>query len=1117
MKSFKNLSKRALALFMALVMSLSLLQVTALATEQEEPRKARLTNVRYPSVERDSVEFTYELSGKPTGVRLIFLWDKTRANPALNSIAEILWDKSSLCGNTITRAVTINYDAEAYRNDNLTGKVDGTLGEGQSNEVNALKKAQEELANCKSDEKPVVFWVPAANLDERSEKFQGEISDALSSLYSAVSEKGGTIITWQQADQASELLQKSTDVDAHSSTAENFSSDVKDALEKIMSDHTEGFTLTFKKTGTTLASKITEVTSNLGEKPEVSEDGSTATVTIPHLYDHQDLYVTVKMALNTGKNANVEEDVLTADVKGERYTGLYDETKSSLPTFPKGTADRRLRAVTFKSTEHGPKTFTPPESPKALPGQLVVLPDVSSQDTPEATFRRWKDETTGRYYAPYQAVVMPDNGMELTAQYGHVEIELHVGDVTPSTTTGNKMAGSDQKVDILNFSNDTRNITAVEFHDEKLSFEFKTPGKRGAGAEVTIKSPASVANNYKTAIFVGATESDNVVAYLVRNESSSGTYTLIISGDGGVVAPENCEGLFSGRQPSSRYSSFYFSKLETVDLTHFDMSGVKSMRRMFYRGDNQGYYDTGSGSNTVNKLTSITWGDSDISSVTDMTEMFFSCSKLKSLDLFNFNTSNVEKMTKTFAGCSGLSELNLSSFDTSKLDDTSGMFSNCGNLEHLDLPATFTAANVINMSAMFSGCSKLQRLDLSHFDTTAGKLDKMNSMFSGCSSLESIEFGETFDTSSVSTMASTFSDCRKLTDDVLQGILEKLKTNNVGYMDAMFYGCYGLRKPDLSGLDTSSATSMVRMFSKCSYNPGNNQEIVGLTELDLRSFDTSKVTKMSEMFKDCSALKSVNVKSESFNTQAVTDMSGMFEGCNKLTSLDLSGFKTGGDPNDPENKPGVENMSRMFSRCSGLTALDLSNFDTSNVSNMSYMFSNCTGLTGLDLHTFNVSRVKDMQYMFAMYKTHPSYSGEAPEANSLQNLNVRWTDNFNGSNRNMNRMFFGCNELTSLDVSTFALKVTSVASMFRSCVKYGENAALTLPANGFDTSGVSNMSDMFRDCGANELDVSSFDTTKVTNMQGMFRGCKVETLDLSNFNTAKVTDMTRMFLSSHKL
>ena len=110
---------------------------------------------------------------------------------------------------------------------------------------------------------------------------------------------------------------------------------------------------------------------------------------------------------------------------------------------------------------------------------------------------------------------------------------------------------------------------------------------------------------------------------------------------------------------------------------------------------------------------------------------------------------------------------------------------------------------------------------------------------------------------------------------------------------------------------------------------------------------------------------------------------------------------------------------------------------------------------------------------------------------------------------NMDNMFSDCGSLTSLDLSGFdTSNVTSMSAMFYGC----QNLAI-LDVSGFDTSKVTNMFAMFDSCFyLTTLDLSGFDTSKVTNMENMFLGCDcLASLDLSGFNTSNVTNMEYMF------
>ncbi|HBA37735.1 MAG TPA: BspA family leucine-rich repeat surface protein, partial [Firmicutes bacterium] len=101
---------------------------------------------------------------------------------------------------------------------------------------------------------------------------------------------------------------------------------------------------------------------------------------------------------------------------------------------------------------------------------------------------------------------------------------------------------------------------------------------------------------------------------------------------------------------------------------------------------------------------------------------------------------------------------------------------------------------------------------------------------------------------------------------------------------------------------------------------------------------------------------------------------------------------------------------------------------------------------------------------------------------SLINLNV---SDFDISNASIYRMFTGCENLTSLDVSKWnTSKITSMSMIFSNC------KSLT------------------------SLDISKWNTSNVTNMDYMFSGCnKLTGLNLGSMNVSKVTKKTSMFSS----
>ncbi len=116
---------------------------------------------------------------------------------------------------------------------------------------------------------------------------------------------------------------------------------------------------------------------------------------------------------------------------------------------------------------------------------------------------------------------------------------------------------------------------------------------------------------------------------------------------------------------------------------------------------------------------------------------------------------------------------------------------------------------------------------------------------------------------------------------------------------------------------------------------------------------------------------------------------------------------------------------------------------------------------------------------------------------------------------NTSYMFYNCNKLTSLDLSSFdTSSVTNMSGMFFNCDKL-----INLDLNNFDTCNVTDMSAMFAGCqNLTSLNLSNFNTSNVSNMPNMFYCCnKLTNLDVSNFDTSNVTDMSVMFLGCHDL
>ena len=110
---------------------------------------------------------------------------------------------------------------------------------------------------------------------------------------------------------------------------------------------------------------------------------------------------------------------------------------------------------------------------------------------------------------------------------------------------------------------------------------------------------------------------------------------------------------------------------------------------------------------------------------TSMTQMFYNCAALTSIDLSTFNTSKVTAMNGMFNMC-GFTSIDVSGFDTSKVTTMAAMFFSCPKLTSLDL-SNFDTSNVTNMQQMFYYCIALKTLNISNFNTS--KVTSMWRMF----------------------------------------------------------------------------------------------------------------------------------------------------------------------------------------------------------------------------------------------------------------------------------------------------------------------------------------------------------------------------------------------------
>ena len=137
--------------------------------------------------------------------------------------------------------------------------------------------------------------------------------------------------------------------------------------------------------------------------------------------------------------------------------------------------------------------------------------------------------------------------------------------------------------------------------------------------------------------------------------------------------------------------------------------------------------------------------------------MFNCCSNIRSINFSNFNTSNVTDMSHMFSSCFRLKTLkNISKWNTINVTNMSYMFDDCTSSITLPDILEWNTINATNMSGMFSWCTRTLALpDISKWNTH--NVTDMSYMFSYCEELSTLPNISKWNTSKVTDMGNMFS------------------------------------------------------------------------------------------------------------------------------------------------------------------------------------------------------------------------------------------------------------------------------------------------------------------------------------------------------------------------
>ena len=468
--------------------------------------------------------------------------------------------------------------------------------------------------------------------------------------------------------------------------------------------------------------------------------------------------------------------------------------------------------------------------------------------------------------------------------------------------------------------------------------------------------------------------------------------------------------------------------------------------------------------------------------VTNMTALFYNCRKLTSLDLSHFNTAKVTNMYRMFADCRKLTSLDLSNFNTAKVTDMEFMFRDCSNLKTIYASENFITAAVTYSNSMFASCNSLSGdIDWSDkaVDKTYAKIDGGYFRDKAYDNRPWVKYADgtlTFRCGYKKILGENEYELNS-GENRPEWFTHYFETSKVvfeaSFVNARPTSCYAWFRnfknltqiEGIENLNTENVTSMSSMFYSCS----------GLISLDVTNFNTANVTDMSYMFYCCYKLKEIYV-SDKFVTDDVISSVYMFMGCNSLSgdidwtsdkATDKTYAKTaGGYFRDKayDNRPWVKYADGTLTFLYGYKK---------TLGENEYELNSGTHLPAWYGKSGNVTKAV-FDASFANARPTSCYSWFCDFGNLKQ---IEGIENLNTTNvTEMASMFYGCSQLTSLDVTNFNTEnVVWIMKIFKGC------SALTTiyVSDKFVMAKVDDESvDMFKDCTNLKGAITEYDESK---------------------------------------
>ncbi len=380
----------------------------------------------------------------------------------------------------------------------------------------------------------------------------------------------------------------------------------------------------------------------------------------------------------------------------------------------------------------------------------------------------------------------------------------------------------------------------------------------------------------------------------------------------------------------------------------------------------------------------------------------------------------------------------------------------------------------------------------------------------------------TWNTSNVTDMSFLFAQTRNPAAASFNSDISNWDTSNVTNMTRMFLKAAAFNQ-DIGGWDTSSVTDMSAMFKNATAFDQDigNWDTSSVTDMSVMfnyatsfnqaigNWDTSSVTNMQEMFRHATTF---NQSIGNWDVGSVTNMEGMFRDAPTFNQ-DIGSW-------DVSN---VTSFNRQFDGASRFN-YDIGDWDVRNAESMDSMFRKAAAFNQ-DLRRWCVTKItsepdKFAPYLSTEYKPNWGTCGISLMNNStLREAVDAWIANPSAATQTYGDIstwdtsqvtdmsnLFNNRETFNSDISNWdTSSVTNMYKMFKDAELFDQNIG------GWDTSNVTDMSIMFSNAAAFNQDIGNWDTSNVTSMRLMFSGATTFNQSIGYWNVGRVTNMENMF------